>query len=164
MSRLRRVLGNAGWLGVLGGVFCLVGLAMLASILMSPNGWAWWMDVHSVQGREVGGLVYYRVDGVSYTLDDAGAAPGGGPHQRTVYYLSAQPSDGALNNVGTQVLDWGSTAGPGAVGLLLLATGLVRHARARRARTSQDGQDTFGQGIPPETVRAIVDRNKAGRP
>lgn len=149
---------------MLGGLFCLVGLAMLVSILMSPNGWGWWMEVHSVQGHEAGGLVYYRVDGANYTLDDPEAAPGGRPQQRTVYYLSSQPSDGSLNNTGTQVLDWGSTAGPGAVGLLLLATGLVRHARARRARTSQDGQDSFGQGIPPETIRAIMDRNKASRP
>lgn len=148
---------------MLGGVFCLVGLAMLAGIIMSPNGWAWWMDVHSVQGREIDGLVYYRVDAVNYTLDDPVAGPGGRPQHRTVYYLSSQPSDGSLHNTGTQVLDWGATAGPGLLGLILLATGLARHTRDQSARRSHDRQGSFGQGIPSETIKAIVDRNKGSR-
>ncbi len=162
MSRLRRVIGGTGYLGVLGGLSCLAGLLMLAAIIMSPDGWAWWVDVHSVQGRETNGLVYYSVDGVNYTVNDPQASPGGPPQQRTVYYLSSQPSDGSLHNAGNEVVDWGSTAGPGAVGLILLATGLVRNSRGRRRAKSYDARESFGHGIPSETVKAIVDRNKSG--
>lgn len=163
MSKLRRVLGGAGYLGVLGGIFCLVGLLMLVTIIMTPDGWAWWMDVHSVQGRQIDGLVYYSVDGVNYTVNDPQVPPGGRPQQTTVYYVSSQPSDGSLNNTGTQLVDWGSTAGPGAAGLILLATGLVRSWRGRRPAGSHGAQESFGHGIPSETIKAIMDRNKGGR-
>lgn len=136
----------------------IAGLAMFVGLLMSPNGWAWWMDVHSVQGREMDGLVYYSVNGVKLTLNDPQSFAGSKPRERTVYFLSSDPADGALSNTGNQLLDWGLTAGPGAIGLVLLAAGFAKRQRRNRPGVDESAQ-SFGHGIPSEMIRALTPRN-----
>lgn len=144
----------------LGMVAWLVGVVMLMAILMSPNGWAWWMDTHSTRGHETGGLVYYNVDGVNYTINDPNSFAGSQSRERTVYYLSSDPSNGSLNNTGNEVIDWGLTAGPGGAGAVLLLLGFARRARRTRRVSSRDPHGSFGDGIPSATIRAIVEQNK----
>jgi hypothetical protein len=160
VSRLPGIFDGTGPLSGLGVASWMVGLVMLIAILLSPNGWGWWMDVHSVQGREINGLVFYTINGANYSVNDPQSFPGGRPHQRTVYYLSSQPSNGSLHNTGNEVIDWGLTAGPGVAGAILLATGFATRARRNRLAKSRHVHDSFGQGIPSETIKAIVERNK----
>jgi hypothetical protein len=145
------------WLGV---ASSMVGLAMLGAILMSPNGREWWMDVHSVHGREIDGLVYYTVNGVNYTVSDPQSVASSRPHERTVYFLSTQPSDGSLHNTENQVVDWASTVGPGAVGAIFLAGGFLRRTRHQKRARLLDPHRSFGHGIPSETIHALLERNR----
>jgi hypothetical protein len=138
----------------------MVGLAMFIGVLMSPAEWGWWVDAHSAQGREVDGLVYYSVNGMHYTVADPLSFVGSKPRGRTVYYLGSQPSDGSLHNIGNELLDWSLTAGPGAIGLVLLATGFAPRYRLNGMAGDRDLRDSFGHGIPSETIRDIVSRNR----
>jgi hypothetical protein len=160
MSRLRPVLDGTGPLSGLGVALWMVGLAMLVAILLSPNGWGWWMDVHSVQGHEIDGVVSYTVNGANYSVSDPQSFPGSRPRQRTVYYLSSQPSTSSLHNTGNEVFDWGLTAGPAVAGTILVAVGFAARARRHRLAKSRDVHNSFGQGIPSETINEIVGRNR----
>ena len=133
MSRLRPVLDGTGPLSGLGVALWMVGLAMLVAILLSPNGWGWWMDVHSVQGHEIDGVVSYTVNGANYSVSDPQSFPGSRPRQRTVYYLSSQPSTSSLHNTGNEVFDWGLTAGPASRRSWLAGQGLRAGARGHKA-------------------------------
>lgn len=133
---------------------------MLMAILLSPSGRGWWLDVQSVQGHEIDGLVFYTVDGSNYSVNDPQWLTGEAPRQRTVYYVPTQPSDGSLENTANQVLDWGSTIGPGVIGATLLAAGFVRRSRLRRRAASLDPHHSFGHGLPPATVKALLERNR----
>jgi hypothetical protein len=152
-------LDGTGPLSGLGIACWIVGLAMLLSIILTPNGWGWWMNFQSVKGREIGGLVYYSVNGMKFSVDDLGAPPGSPPHPRTVYYLRSDPSTGSLHVAANEAVDWGSTAGPGLSGAILISAGFARRARHRELARSRDSHDSFGQGIPSGTVRALLDRN-----
>jgi hypothetical protein len=163
MSRARRIFDGTGPLSGLGLAAWIAGLAMLISILMSPNGWAWWMDVHSVQGREIDGLVYYTVNGVNYSVNDPQSFAGSQPHHRAVYYLTSQPSNASLHNTGNEAFDWGLTAGPGVLGAILVAAGFAQRARYKRVAKSRDTDGSFGNGIPSETIKEIVERNRVIR-
>jgi hypothetical protein len=160
MSRLRRLFDATGPLSGFGVASWFVGLAMLISILMTPNGWGWWHDAHSTQGRESGGIVEYTVNGINYSVDDVQASPNSPLRRRTVYYLSSQPSNGSLHTTFNEVLDWTLTAGPGALGAILLTTGFARRARYRKRTQSRDSHGSFGQGIPSGTIRALIERNR----
>jgi hypothetical protein len=162
MAKLPRILDRTGPFSGLGIACWIVGLVFVVAILLSPNGWGWWLDVHSVQGSEVDGLVYYSVHGANFTLSDPKSLGGGPRRQRTVYYLSSQPSDGSLSNTSTEVLDWGLTVGFGAAGLALLAVGFAMRARRNRLAKLRN-PDSFGQGIPSDTIKAILDRNRYPR-
>ena len=140
-------------------LFWLIGLVGFLTIWMSADGLDWWLNVHSVQGREQDGLVYYSVNGTNYSANDPGTFAGGAPHPRTVYYLASQPGDGTVNNTPTQILDWGLTVGPGAIGLVLFVIGFAKRRQRSRREANADGRGSFGQGIPPETIRALMKRD-----
>lgn len=159
MSTLRRVFNGTGPLSGFGIASWLVGLVMLGGILLTPNGWGWWLDVHSVQGHEIDGIVYYVVNGASYTLNDPQSFPGDRPRSKTVYYLPSQPDNASLHNTGNEVIDWGLTVGPGALGAVLLASGFAKRARRNKSAQSRDERNSFGQGIPAETIRALIQRD-----
>ncbi len=160
MARLRRILDGTGPFSGLAIACWLVGLVWFSTILMSSNGVNWWLNTHSVRGRETDGLVYYSVGGVHYTLNDPQSFPGSRPRTVTAYYLPSDPGDATLHNTATQVLDWGLTVGPGALGLGLFAAGFVkRRGRSRRPELGERA-DSFGHGIPAETIRALMPPNQ----
>lgn len=160
VARLRRVFDGTGPYSGLAIASWGIGLIWFLTIVMSAGGLDWWVNVHSVQGREQDGLVYYSVDGTKYTANDPQAYPGSKPQPRTVYYLPSQPSDGTLHNTADQVLDWGLTAGPGALGLGLFMVGWAKRYNRSRRTTASDRPGSFGHGLPPETVRALLARSR----
>jgi len=162
MASLRRAFDGTGPYTGLAVACWLVGVVMLSAILMSPNGWQWWMDVHSVTGQEQDGLVYYSVNGARHSINDPNSFAGSRPAERTVYYLASDPGAGSLHNTANEALDWGITAGPGALGLALLARGFIKRRRIRETAQEADLPDSYGHGIPSETIKAIV-WGEAGR-
>lgn len=160
MASLRRTLDGTGpYSGFAVGCW-LLGLVWFIAILMSTNGVDWWLNVQTARGHELDGLVYYSVDGSRYTVDDPQAFAGSGSRWRAVYYLASQPADGVLHNTATEALDWGGTAGPGAIGLALFGIGFVRRKqRSLRARTA-DPSGSFGHGIPDQTIKEILARDR----
>ena len=160
MVRLRRVLDGTGPFTGLALACWLVGLVWFTTILMSSNGLNWWLHSRSVQGRETDGLVYYSVAGVRYTLNDPQTFPGARPRIVTAYYLPSDPGDATLHNTATQILDWGLTVGPGATGAGLFAAGFVKRQKRSRQTGLGDRADTFGHGLPAETIRALIPRSQ----
>lgn len=162
MARLRSALAGTGPLSGIGVAIWLAGLAMLCSILMTPDGWGWWMDVHATPGHEADGIVYYDVAGNHYTVTDPQWLSGSAPHARAVYYLADEPGGGSLHDVGTKVIDWSATAGPGVVGAAFVAAGFRKRTRRKRLSDSQDRRESFGYGIPADTISAILGRDAPG--
>lgn len=160
MSGLRRGFDGTGPFSGLALLAWLVGLAWFVSILMSTDGVNWWLNARSVQGRELDGLVYYSVQGSNYTVNDPQTFAGAKPRTRTVYYLSSQPGNGSLSNTGNEVLDWSLTAGPGAIGVLLLGAGFVKRYERSRRSPSDGRSDSFGNGIPEETIQQMLGRSR----
>lgn len=130
---MKRPFEGTGLYGGFALTLWVIGLAMFGSILISPHGWQWWMDVRSVQGHEQDGIVYYTVGGVHQTVADQGSDRSG---PATVYFLASDPSDGMLHNTATQVIDWGATTGPVTLGTALMVAGLVKRRKRRLARAN----------------------------
>ena len=128
---MRRLFEGTGLFGGFALTLWVIGLALFGSILISPHGWQWWMDVRSVQGHEQDGIVYYSVGGAHQTIADQNSDRSG---PATVYFLASDPSDGSLHNTANQVIDWSATTGPVAVGTALMVAGLVKRRRRRLAR------------------------------
>ncbi len=160
VSSIRRLFDGTGPYSGFAVASWLIGLIWFLTIVMSNNGLDWWLNVSSVQGRDMGGLVYYSVDGVNHTVNDPQSFPGSPTRTRTVYYLPSNPGDATLSNTASQILDWGLTAGPGAIGLGLFATGFAKRRRRSTRAGAQDEPDSFGNGIPTETIKEIVARNR----
>jgi len=154
MAGVRRLLDGTGPYSGLALAAFVVGVAMMLSILLSPNERQWWLDAHRVQGQEVGGAVVYSFHGQNGSVNDPRSDTRTGP--RTVYVIAAAPLQGSLTNTPTVALDWTITAGPALIGVVLLAFGFVRRSQMRSRRTVRDEIDRFGYGIPSEVVQRIV--------
>lgn len=160
MAKLRLMFDGTGPYSGFAIACWLVGFIWFLSIVMSADGLSWWLNVHTVQGQEQDGLVYYSVGGTRYTVDDPQSFPGSKPRTMTVYYLPSQPNDATLHNTANQVIDWSLTAAPGVLGLGLFVVGFAkRSGRSRRANASAL-PDSFGSGIPSETIRALLARDR----
>jgi len=149
---IRRLLDGTGpFSGLAVGAFTL-GLLMLGSILLSPNGWQWWLDAKAVRGHEQDGIVSYSFEGQNWSIDDPHSLSRTGP--RTVYVIAVDPGDGALVNTPTAILDWTLTTGPGVLGIGLVVIGFLRRSRTRHRQMSydQDASDTYGHGIPSTVI------------
>jgi hypothetical protein len=164
MRAVRRLFDGTGpYSGIALGAF-LAGSAMLLAILLSPHGWQWWLDAHQVHGREQAGTVYYSFEGRNGTVDDVHSETRTG--LRDVYVIAADPYHGALVNAPTVLLDWSVTAGPGVIGVVLLAYGFIRRSRIRNRQRAVEliGAEQHGYAIPTEVIRNIVSqRDEAGR-
>jgi hypothetical protein len=159
VAKVRGLFEGTGLFGAFAIVSWVAGFAMFVSILLSAGGVQWWLDVHSVQGHEQGGLAIYTVGGKSYAADDINSYRTG---PVTVYYIPSDPSKGSVHNT-KQVLDWAVTGGPGALGAALLSFGLLRRGRQRRKEAGADPNENFGHGIPDETMNALLERNRGPR-
>lgn len=125
------------WLGhpstVVAIVLVVLGLIVVSLEAQSQN-WVYYTGDH-VTGTVQGGIVYYRVEGVQYTLDDPQVPQPADGTKVGVYYPAGDPSAGLLDRP-VRWVEWaGMLTWFVAAGLLLLVAGL-RRARDRRRRSA----------------------------
>lgn len=121
-----------------GGAMALFVFALLAVLLelQSPE-WVFWTG-RQVTGTEQGGIITYRWQGQTYSLD----APGYGSAKSVSVWLNpAGPSDGHLNNPIDRVISASLVGVPVLAGVALLGAGLTRKYRWERRQ--------LRQGLPP---------------
>jgi hypothetical protein len=122
------------WLGhpstVVAMVLLVFGMIVVSLEAQSQN-WVYYTGQH-VTGTVDGGIVYYRVGGEQYTLDDPQVPQPANGTKVGVYYHAGNPSAGMLDRPvrwveGTGMLIWFVAAG-----VLLLVAGLRRARDSRR--------------------------------
>ncbi len=137
-------------------VFFILGCVALLAALTGPGRVQW--TGRSVQGTEIGGIVYCSYDGQNYSLDSTSRFM-----SNTVYFDPSHPYTSAmLGNAADRVLDIVTVAGPYAIATIILVTGTSRRMLRRRARRkpgSSDPTTSFGQGLDPGDVRRLIERN-----
>jgi hypothetical protein len=133
-ARVRKWFDGAGWFVGLAAVLFVFALLALLVGLQSSDSLLW--TGQRVTGTEQGGLIYYRWQGQSYTLD----VPGYGSSQAVSVYLDpGDPGHATVDNVLNRVVAVLLIGVPVAGGVALLAAGGTRNYRwarrnARRAR------------------------------
>ena len=135
-GRVRRWFDGAGWfVGLAVALFVFALLALLVG-LQSPDSLLW--TGQQVTGTEQGGVIYYRWQGQSYTLD----AQGYGSSQAVSIYLDpGDPSQGVVDNVADRVAAVLLVGVPVAAGVALLAVGGTRNYRWGRRNAKRDRED-----------------------
>jgi hypothetical protein len=143
--------------------FLVLGLVFLVSILLTPDGWQWWLNAKTVHGHEQDGIVYYSYRGTNYTVNDPNSLRTG---THPVYLISSKPYAPQLTETGTQVFDWTVTGGPVLVAAGFVAWGFRRRSQMNRRNTidAKDSQATFGGGLDSPTVRRLIAEQKSGGP
>ena len=123
--------------GALPWTLVALGLAVLWVLLLlvevqSPN-WLYWSG-KTVQGTNDGGIVYYRVHGQTYTIDDPGPAPPQ-PTPETVWYKPGDPSS-ALLDIPARLVEAGVFVALAGATVITFGVGVTRGERHRRRRTA----------------------------
>jgi hypothetical protein len=159
LDPLKRLFWGTGGLPWAGFVFAVVGVVFLILILLSPDGWQWWMDVKTVHAQEQNGIVSYSYRGHDYTIDDIGSLRSG---PRVVYLIPSDPADGALKTRFNRTFDWSITAGPLLIAVVFVSAGFVHKGLNRRrldaARSSSEG--SYGLGLDEDTIRRLLAQQK----
>ena len=129
LTRVRKWFDGAGWF--VGAAVVLLVFALLAALvgLQSPDSMLW--TGQQVTGTEQQGLVYYRWQGQSYTLD----VPGFGSSKAVSVYLNpGDPSQAIVDSVPNRVLTGLFVLGPAAGAVVLLVIGGTRNYRWQRRK------------------------------
>ena len=129
LARVRKWFDGAGW--YVGGAVVLLVFALLAVLagLQSPDSMLW--TGQQVTGTEQQGLVYYRWQGQSYSLD----VPGSGSSKAvSVYFKPGDPSQAIVDNVPDRVVAGLLVLGPVAGAAVLLVLGGTRNYRWQRRK------------------------------
>ena len=129
LARVRKWFDGAGWF--VGGAVVLLVVALLAALagLQSSDSILW--TGQQVTGTEQQGLVYYRWQGQSYSLD----VPGSGSSKAvSVYFNPGDPSQAVVDNVLGRVLAGLFVLGPTAGAVVLLVLGGTRNYRWQRRK------------------------------
>jgi hypothetical protein len=134
---------------VVAALLVLVGIPFLVLLLLSPSRLYW--TGRAVQGADTGGIVYYKVDGQSYSVDDSGAATGHGA-PTTVYVDRSDPGN-ALVQRPTRWIDAASVLVWFAAAAAVVALPALRRVRVgRRSPVTGAPSDTFGRGFAPGSM------------
>ena len=149
-ARVRNWFNGAGWfVGLAVALFVFALLALLVG-LQSPDSLLW--TGQQVTGTEQGGVIYYRWQGQSYSLD----AQGYGSAQAVSVYLDpGDPSHAVVDNVADRVAAALLVGVPVAGGVALLAVGGTRNYRWARRNAKRARED------PRERAR---DNGRPGAP
>lgn len=137
-------------------VLTIVGVLFLLVEAQSPSRIYW--TGQAVTGTEHWGLVYYRVHGENYTVDDVrNDPPSNGTHVR-VYVDPADPSVALLDRPtrwvdATSVLIW-FVAAAACVIVSPLRRTLRKRRRAARIRSGK----SFGEGLDPDWITRRFER------
>ena len=129
LARVRKWFDGAGWF--VGAAVVLLVIALLAVLaeLQVPDSMLW--TGQQVTGTEQQGLVYYRWQGQSYSLD----VPGSGSSKAvSVYFNPGDPSQAIVDNVLDRVLTGLFVLGPAAGAVVLLVIGGTRNYRWQRRK------------------------------
>lgn len=129
-ARIRSMFDGAGlFIGLAIAMFIFALLAVVL-VLESPDAVRW--TGQRVVGYEIGGIVSYRWQGQTYSLD----APGYGSAKAISVYLDpADPSNAMIDNPISRTAEASLVVVPLAGGVVLLVAGLTRRWRwARRQR------------------------------
>lgn len=144
-------------LTVVGIALAIVGVLFLLMEAQSPSRLYW--TGQAVAGTNSQGIVYYRVGGEQYTVDDTGPVPAH-PTPVTVYVDPADPSQALLlkptrwiDAVG--VLVWFVAAG---VCLMVSAIGGARRRR-KRAELAHQGSG-YGGGLDSDWISHHLERSQ----
>lgn len=134
-ARMRRMFDGAGWFpGLAAALFVFALLAALLE-LQSSDAVRW--TGQRVTGTEIGGIVSYRWDGQSYSLD----APGYGSAKAVGVTLDpADPSNAVLDNTFLWALEGALVVVPVAAGAALLVVGLTRRRRWERRQVRAEAR------------------------
>ena len=134
-ARMRRMFDGAGWFpGLAAALFVFALLAALLE-LQSPDAVRW--TGQRVTGTEIGGVVSYRWDGQSYSLD----GPGYGSAKAVGVTLDpADPSNAVLDNTFLWALEGALVVVPVAAGAALLVVGLTRRRRWERRQVRAEAR------------------------
>lgn len=145
-TRLGGWFDGTGWF--VGSAIALFVFALLAVFLelQSPNSVIW--TGHRIVGTEQGGIVSYRWDGQTYSLD----APGFGSARAVSVYLDpGDPGDARLNDPVDRTLTATLVGVPVIGGVAVLVAGLTRKSRWRR-RQLRRGGPAADLGLSPDFV------------
>ena len=129
LARVRKWFDGAGWF--VGAAVVLLVFALLGLLvgLQSSDSVLW--TGQQVTGTEQQGLVYYRWQGQSYSLD----VPGSGSSKAISVYLDpGDPSQAIVDNVPDRVLAALFVLGPAAGAVVLLVIGGTRNYRWQRRK------------------------------
>jgi hypothetical protein len=137
-------------------VLLIIGSLFLLIEAQSPSRLYW--TGQTVTGTERSGLVYYRVHGESYTVDDTRPDPPGNGVDVTVYLDPAAPAQALLDRPArwvdaAAVLIWFVAAA-----VCLTVSPLMRASRNRRREARIRSGDSFGEGLDPEWIARRVQR------
>lgn len=124
LARVRKWYDGSGWF--VGGAVVLVVIAVLALLLLLQSSDRVLWTGQQVVGTEQNGLVYYRWQGQSYTIDVRGY---GSSKAISVYLDPANPSDAMVDNVYDRMVAGVLVLGPAAAALVLLVLGGTRNYR-----------------------------------
>jgi hypothetical protein len=129
LARVRKWYDGAGW--YVGGAVVLLVFALLAVLagLQSPDSMLW--TGQHVTGTEHQGLVYYRWQGQSYSLDVPGSASS---KAVSVYFRPGDPSQAIVDNVPDRVAAGLLVLAPVAGAAVLLVLGGTRNYRWQRRK------------------------------
>jgi hypothetical protein len=135
-ARVRNWFDGAGWFVGLAAVLFVFALLAVLVGLQSPDRVLW--TGQQVTGAEQQGVVYYRWQGQSYSLD----APGyGSSNSVSVYLDPGDPSHAVIDNAAdrvTAVLLIGVPVAGGVALLIIGGTRNYRWARRNAKRTRED--------------------------
>lgn len=129
LARVRKWFDGAGWF--VGAAAVLLVIALLAALagLQSTDSLLW--TGQQVTGTEQQGLVYYRWQGQTYSLD----VPGTGSSKAvSVYFNPGDPSQAVVDNVFNRVLAGLLVLGPVVGAVILLVIGGTRNYRWQRRK------------------------------
>jgi hypothetical protein len=135
LARVRKWFDGAGWF--VGAAVVLLFFALLAALagLQTSDAMLW--TGQQVTGTEQRGLVYYRWQGQTYSLD----VPGFGSSKAvSVYFNPGDPSQAVVDNVPDRVLAGLFVLGPAAGAVVLLVIGGTRNYRWQRRKLKRAGE------------------------
>jgi hypothetical protein len=157
LARIRRLFDGAGWFpGLAAALFVFALLAVLLE-LQSSDAVRW--TGQRVTGTEIGGIVSYRWDGQTYSLD----AQGYGSQKAIGVDLDpADPANAVIDNTFPRMVEGALVAVPVAAGVALLVVGLTR--RRRWERRQQRAAARAGQVLDEDFVsRHLRELRQGGR-
>lgn len=156
-ERLRVWFDGSGWFIGLAIAFSAAGILWLLAEIQSPEVVLW--IGHHVTGSEQGGIVFYRLQGHTYSLD----VPGFGAARHVSLYVDpSDPSVAMIDSPAGRAFADLLSASPFLLALGLVAAGPVRNWRHRRRKRLGRLASGFGHGLDEDFVSRRLRELRSG--